>query len=130
VWAEAPNPHEPDYAAALRAYEAQLNQASGAKLLGLLQDYAILTPTDAAAVDAYRTAMAAAGVAPPEDDRALFCWSILAPTSRDQQQLIAFVLGLSEPQREAVAAHQATFRGDVPGAPAGPLPDAAGARAQ
>lgn len=118
---------DPDYVEALKAWENRVNQAAAMKWLKVVQGYALLTPTDDEAVAAYREAMAAVGVEVAGDDREIFVWSILAPTPEDQRLLTAFILGISEPSREAVQAHQETFRGPVPGAAPGEVPDAGGA---
>lgn len=117
---------DPDYVAALRDWQARVNTAGALKLMRLIQDYAIVTPTDEEAVGAYREAMGAVGVEVAGDDREVFVWSIVAPTQADQQQIVAFVMGLSEAQMEAVQAHRASFRGGVSGPPAGAVEDAPG----
>ena len=118
---------DPDYAAALAAWEGRVRQAGAMKLLRVIQGYALLTPTDEEAVRAYREAMGAVGLPMPDDDRELFVWSIVAPTQEDQQALVTFVLGLSEAQQEAIAAAKRTFRRDVPGAPGGAVAGPGGA---
>lgn len=113
-----PNPGDPDYQEALAAWDAVNKQQAAYKLLRLIQDYALLTPTDADAVASYREAMAAVGVDAPDDDRELYVWYLVAPTPADQQALVSFVLGVSEPGPGEVAAARATFRGDLAGAAA------------
>ena len=109
------NTSDPDYQAALAAWTARVQQAGAMKLLKVIADYALLTPTDDEAVAAYRAMLAAAGVETSDSDREIFVWSILAPAPGDVQALIGFVLGISEAQQEAIKAQKATFRGDVSG---------------
>jgi hypothetical protein len=116
-------PSDPDYLEALRAWDTRVRNLAGQKLIALVRDYALLTPTDPDAVADFRAAMAAVGRELPLSDREVFVWEILAPTDADQGHLLAFVLGLSEAAEEAVRAHKATFRGDVPGKAAGALAD-------
>jgi hypothetical protein len=126
-WRDVERSNDPDHLAALSVWEARVNQSTAMKWLRVVQSYAVLTPTDDEAVGAYREAMAAAGAELADDDREIFLWSIAAPTSDDVQALTGFILGISEPSREAVQAHAASFRGDVPGTPPGALdrPDGA-----
>lgn len=125
-WRDVERSQDPDHLEALAVWEGQVNQATAMKWLKVVQGYAVLTPTDADAVAAYREAMAATGVDLPDDDREIFLWSIAAPSAADVQALTAFILGISEPSPEAVQAHAASFRGDVPGTPPGPLDGAGG----
>lgn len=118
---------DPDYKAALEAWTNQVRQAGAMKLLKVIQSYALLTPTDEAAVAAYREAMTAVGLEVTSDDRELFVWSIVAPTPADQQALVQFILGISEAQMEAIQAQKRAFRGDVSGEGPRPLADADGA---
>lgn len=106
---------DPDHLAAVERWGARVTQRAGEKLIALLATYAILNETDQEAVDAYKAAMTSVGITVEEDDRSIYCWQVLAPTNDDQSRLIAFVLGLSEPDPEAVRAHMQTFRGDAPG---------------
>lgn len=115
---EVTRAQDPDYLKELAAWQQRVNVLGGRKLIALLASYAILNETDAAAVADYRKAMGALGVTLEESDREVYCWHILAPALADQQRLIRFVLGISEPSPEAVQAHQATFRRDVAGPPA------------
>lgn len=117
---------DPDYQAALEAWNDRVTQATAIKWLKLVQGYAVVSPTDEAAVAAYREAMAGLGVELPTDDRELFLWSIAAPAASDQRALTAAILQISEPSPEAVQAHQATFRGDVSGEATGATPEPTG----
>lgn len=125
-WREVERSNDPDHLEALQAWDGRVNQATAMKWLKIMQSYAVLTPTDDEAVAAYRAAMAPTGVELPDDDREIFLWSIAVPTSDDVQALTGFILGISEPSREAVQAHAASFRGDVSQPPAGPLDGADG----
>ncbi len=117
---------DPDHLKALAEWEGRVRQAGALKLLRVIQNYAVLTPTDEDAVAAYRAAVAGEGMALPNDDREVFMWSIVAPTQEDHEALVAFVLGLSEVQREAIKAQAATFRRSVAGPTAGAVADAGG----
>lgn len=112
---EIPNGGDPDYQDALRAWEGRVKTAGAMKLLRVIQDYAMLTPTDEDAVAGYRAMLAAQGIESADSDREIYMWSIVAPDPESVQALIAFVLGISEAQREAIKAQQATFRGGVSG---------------
>jgi hypothetical protein len=108
--------NDPDYAQALARWNGRVNVLTGQKTMKLLADYAIMNETEAEAVTAYREAMAAVGLDVTEEtDREIYCWAILAPTQADQQALLNFVTGRSEPQPEAVQAHKETFRNQLPG---------------
>lgn len=106
---------DPDYQAALKEWEQRVSGLGSLKFARFVAAFAVVTPTDDDAVAAYKAAMAVEGVELTDSDRNIFIWSIVAPTKADSEQLIGFVIGISEAQMEAVRAHKATFRGDVPG---------------
>jgi len=117
VYQEIPRPDDPAYLTAFAAWEAQVRTAAAHKLRALLEDYAVITEVDAEAVGQLQAVHAALG-APLDDESALqiWLWRIVAPTTEDQSALMAFVLGRSIPDREAIQAQKETFRSPVPAA--------------
>lgn len=115
LYQEIPRPDDPAYLQAFARWEAEVRTAAAHKLRALLEDYAITTETDGEAVAAFRVAMAALGdELADESDRQVWLWRIVAPTSEDQRALMAFVLGQSIPDQEAIQAQKDSFRGPVP----------------
>ncbi|MFZ1410930.1 MAG: hypothetical protein WAS07_05710, partial [Micropruina sp.] len=57
---------DPDYQGILKAWEDEVRRRGAMKLLKIIQNYALLTPTDEAAVAAYREAMEAVGIPLPD----------------------------------------------------------------
>jgi hypothetical protein len=108
-WLDVANSSDPDYQTALAAWQDRVKAETSQRLMALIADYAIITPTDDEAVAAYKAALAAVGVTTTETDRQIAIWSIIAPHTTDHRAILQAVLGISEPSREAVDAHRATF---------------------
>lgn len=114
LYQEIPRPDDPAYLKAFAVWERQVRLAAAHKLRTLLEDYAVITEVDAAAVEALQAVHGALGD-PLDDETALqiWLWRIVAPTSEDQNALMAFVLGQSIPAQEAIQAQKDSFRGPV-----------------
>lgn len=112
-WEQTTIDDDADYLEALGAWRRRVELTAGVKFAKLIANYALLTPVDHDAVQAFTEAMAAAGVPVEGTPEEIWAWSIVAPTEADQQQLMGFVLGLSEAQQEAIQAQRRTFRSVV-----------------
>lgn len=117
IYQDIPRPDDAAYLAAFASWEGQVRLRAAHKLRQLLEDYAVLSEVDMEAVTALQAVHAALGdPLDAESGLQIWLWRIVAPTSEDQSALMAFVLGRSVPDREAIQAQKDTFRGDVPGA--------------
>jgi hypothetical protein len=112
---DIPNPSSADYQIAKALWDSEVRQRAANKMLAILADYAIQTPTDAEEVKSFRLLMELQGVnLDHESDRQIWLWRILAPHSDDQIAIMACAIGQSVPSREVIESQKATFRGDVP----------------
>lgn len=108
---EVERTNDPDYERAVANWTLRMLEAAGRKFARIVQDYAVVTPTDAAEVADWRAAQAAVGIDTGHlSDREVWLWEIVAPRGEDQQALMGFVQGLNEAQQEAARAAGATFR--------------------
>jgi hypothetical protein len=112
-WEQTPIDDDAGYLEAVGAWRRRVELTAGVKFAKLIANYALLAPVDHDAVNAFTEAMAAAGVPVEGTPEEIWTWSIVAPTEADQQQLMGFVLGLSEAQQEAIQAQRRTFRSVV-----------------
>lgn len=114
---DVPRPDDAAYLTAFAAWEQQVRRRAAEKLRTLLEDYAVISEVDTAAVETLQRIHIALG-APLDDESGvqIWLWRIVAPTSEDQTALMSFVLGRSIPDQEAIQAQKDTFRGPVPAA--------------
>lgn len=111
---DIPRPDNPDYQAALKAWQDRVRMRSAEKLRDLIGDYAIITEVDLEAVNELRQAYAAQGDdLSAETDRQIWIWRIVAPTRDDQFGVMGTALGTSVPTKEAIQAEKDVFPGNV-----------------
>jgi energy-converting hydrogenase Eha subunit E len=103
------NEADPDYIAALEAYETKVNAEVGARILKLIAVRAIASPVDTEAVQQLRADMAAVGVTLPDDDREVFFNHILVVHTDDLTAIQTAVLQRSMPTEEVVKQKTADF---------------------
>lgn len=113
---KSPNPHDPDYIAAVMEYETWLQTSAAEIMLKMMMTYSIVCDVDMDEVEDKRTMLA---MIDPEannelSDREVYIKHYLMATEKDLGMVQAFILGQSMPTEEAVAAHIDTFQGDVP----------------
>jgi hypothetical protein len=114
---DIPNPSDPGYERALRAWLARARMHAGEKVRRLLTDYAVVTEIDAEAVAGLRAVLSTIGAdLANESDKDIWLWRIVAPTNQDQLGLIAFAIGEDAPSGEAIQAQKSMFRRDISGA--------------
>lgn len=109
------NPADPDYVAALEAYQQDYAMKVMDRMLDVMTDLAIEGEVDTNAVARFRRGMRRSGVALPEDDRDVWVRHILIASERDLQTLQAAVLRRSQPTEEAIREKVVSFPGDVQG---------------
>jgi hypothetical protein len=112
-WEQVAIDDDASYLEAISAWRRRVELTAGVKFAKLIANYALLAPVDLEAVETFTAAMAAAGVPVEGTPEEIWAWSIVAPTEADQQQLMGFVLGLSEAQQEAIQAQKRSFRSVV-----------------
>lgn len=106
-----PNPADPDYQAALAAYEQNVRLEAGKRFTRLVATYC-LVEWDSDAVAALRSGMAAIGSplnAEDDTDAYIYVWQIACVSNQDITTLQNFIMGQSQPMEAAVQAHAATF---------------------
>jgi NAD dependent epimerase/dehydratase family enzyme len=117
IFQDFPRPDNPEYLQAFAIWEKEVRRASALKLRQLLEDYAVITEVDAAAVAQLRQVHEALGDPLGEEtDLQVWLWRIVAPASEDQTGLMSFILGRSTPSAEAIQAQKDTFRSNPPAA--------------
>lgn len=113
------NPADPAYQRTLATYDDAFKTKVGERTMQLIARYGVRT-IDNEAVAEFRAQMIALGAPldPNEDDRDIYVWQLACVSERDMTTLMNTVLSRSQPSEEAVAAHTATFRDNVPGSAA------------
>lgn len=112
---QEPNPADPEYAAALAAYEEQIQAEVGTRLMELMRTYAVVYEVDAETLASFRAAMLAVGVEIESDDREAWWKHFILNSQADAQQLVSAVLRQSGPTEEAISQKIEQFPGDVQG---------------
>jgi len=115
VWREIPNEADPDYRAALLAWNAEVAALTSQKLLLLMERFALVFEIDQQKLAEVREAYAIIGVELPENDRSAYLGYVLAPTNEDQGRLFMEVYGRGLPTEAQVALHRRMFPGNLEG---------------
>jgi hypothetical protein len=122
-WEE--NPADPRYRDELVAYEQEMRSAESRAFIDKVLWYCVVTDTKTeearAEVQAARDFLVELG-RPKEEvdaisDHMIYVKHVCIKSGADVQELQQFVMGQSIPSEEQIAEAEATFRGDVPGAP-------------
>lgn len=119
-----PNPHDPDYSAAQQAWAKQVALAAQDRWLVYAALDAVVCEIDQDAVVRKERALqltgqpiwAPAEATPGEIAQVLYVTKICITTTDDLREFIAAVTQRSLPSEEGIAAHVATFQGNVEGA--------------
>lgn len=110
---QEPNEADPDYLAAVAAYEQEVQNDAGQRLLNIMQAYAVVYEPDVEQVTAFRAGMQAGGVEIDGDDRAVWFWHFLLGSARDSQELVQALVRRSQPTEAAIQEKVTSFSGDV-----------------
>lgn len=107
------NAADPDYQATLAAHQTKVNGLIGVRLLGIMQEFAVIYDIDSDVLAMFRSAMSKAGVELDEDDRKVWWEHFILNSEQDAKQLMGAVLRRSQPTEEAIREKVADFPGDV-----------------
>lgn len=106
-----PNDADPDYIAAIAAWEIELQTRSVDVLLRL----GVVAEIDQAALDDVKAIFEITGLEFPADEKLGYIRHVLIGCDADLVHLAAAITGISQPTEGAVADHAATFPGDIQG---------------